>query len=180
MSPRTATRWVRIAHLVVLLVVPLLLVACAAATGAAAPSATSTAQPTIRAAATPAVTAAPGGPTEYALWIERQGFGGSSGLHQGVNNAEWIRDHAFEATLFDVEDSAKHADRLANWLDEHPPTACWIEYHATVRATLGRLLDAYAAAHDARAAGKGIPLEVGETLVAEAHSAFDLPAPSGC
>jgi hypothetical protein len=153
MSPWPSTRKVRIPPIVLLLVVPLFVLGCAAATGAAAPAATPAAKPTTAAAPTHAVTATPAGPTEYALWIERQGFGGSSGLRQGVNEAEWIRDHAFGATLFDVEDSAKHADRLARWLDEHAPTECWAEYHATVRATLGRLLDAYAAAHDPRGRG---------------------------
>ena len=185
MPPRSTSRPSRVACLVLVIVVPLLLVACTATTGAAEPSAVPMgavpASPTPpRPAAAATAAASPGGPTDFALWIERQGFGGSSGLRQILKDAEWIRDNAFGATLFDVEDTTRHARLLATWLDEHPATRCWTEYHAAVRGRLGRLLDAYAAAHDARAAGKGISFAIGETLVAEAQSAFDLPAPAGC
>ena len=165
--------------------VPLLLVACAATSGAAAPTDRPATEPTPR--PTPALpsaaadaTTAPGGPADYALWVERQGFGGSSGLRQVLKGATWIRDHAFEATVFDVDNEMGFADRLAGWLDKNPPAPCWADYHAAVRATLDRLLDAYGAAHDARVAGHSVPIEVGATLVAEAQSAFDLPAPAGC
>ena len=168
--------------------------ACAATSGAAAPSrgatAATTAHPTtaaasarptpVRPSAAVAATPSPGGPAAYALWVERQGFGGSSGLRQVLKGAKWMRDNAFTATVFEVEDEMGYAKRLAGWLDEHPAAPCWTEYHATVRATLDRVLNAYAAARDARATGHGIPLEVGATLVAEAQFAFDLPAPAGC
>jgi hypothetical protein len=191
MPARPSTHAARATQVVMMLPAALLLVACAATSGGAAPHGTAgpsaappdatsgpatTAYPTATDAAAPSA----GGPVDYALWVERQGFGGSSGLRQVLKGANWIRDHSFEATVFEVDDELGYATRLATWLDEHPPTACWTEYHAIVRATLDRVLDAYAAAHDARAAGEGIPLEVGETLVAEAQAAFDVPAPSGC
>jgi hypothetical protein len=172
MAARSSTRPTRSTPLAAVLLAPLLLAACAATSGAAAP-ANSTA-PTAMASASP------GGPVEYALWIERQGFGGSSGLRQVLKSANWVNDNASWATVSDVETEMSYAERLAGWLDKHPATACWTDYHATVRATLDRVLAGFAAARDARAAGQRVPLEVGATLVSEAQSAFDLPAPAGC
>jgi hypothetical protein len=71
-------------------------------------------------------------------------------------------------------------DNLAAWLDSHPATACWADYHATMRASLDRIKSAFAAARDARAAGDSVTPEVGAQLVKETQAAVDLPEPAGC
>jgi len=194
MAARSSTKGARFARFAAAVVVPVLLCACATTSGAAAPAGPTgpTATPLASRATTAAThkpaqpssaagaTASPGGPVDYALWVERQGFGGSSGLRQVLKSANWVNENAFRATVPDVETEMGYAERLAGWLDEHPATPCWAKYHATVRATLDRVLAGFAAARDARAAGHGVPLEVGATLVLEAQSAFDLPAPAGC
>jgi hypothetical protein len=182
MAARSSTRPTRSTPLAAVLLAPLLLAACAATSGAAAPASSTapTAMATLPAPPVKAPSASPGGPVEYALWVERQGFGGSSGLRQVLKSANWVNDNASWATVSDVETEMSYAERLAGWLDKHPATACWTDYHATVRATLDRVLAGFAAARDARAAGQRVPLEVGATLVSEAQSAFDLPAPAGC
>lgn len=194
MTARSSAFGDRVSRLAAALFVPVLFAACAATSGAVAPASRAPAStaPTPRAttaAATPkpvqpspvdAASASPGGPVDYALWIERQGFGGSSGLRQVLKSANWVNDNGAFASVSDVGTEMGYAERLAGWLDNHPATACWAEYHAAVRATLDRVLAGFAAARDARAAGQRVPLEVGATLVSEAQAAFDLPAPAGC
>jgi hypothetical protein len=178
-----------------LLIMTTLAVALAACTGGSAtPIPTATASPVV---ATPEATASPppsspavdpspsavaasGGPVDYAAWVERQGFGGSSGLHQLLNEVEFVQRDAFSVTLFDLDTGATLADHLAGWLDENPPTACWADYHAAVRAALGKIHDGYAAAHDAVAGGHSVPADVATALVTETQAAFDMPAPAGC
>jgi hypothetical protein len=137
--------------------------------------------PTPRAAAsaTPGATA-DGGPADYAAWVEIQGFGGSSGLREVLKGAEWIRDHPTEGSAFDVESTMRLGDNLASWLDANPATPCWTEYHATMRASLDRIHEAFALARDARAAGRMVPGDVAEAVVAESQAAFDLAEPEAC
>ena len=163
---------------------------CAGANGAGGPTARPTGYaPTAAAqqAATPVPTAdatpAPSeasGPATYDSWVERQGFGGSSGLNELRKGAEWLMNNPASATPFDVETWMKTADHLATWLDQNPASACWTDYHARVRASLARLHDAFVAARDARVAGRLIPADVSTALVTEAHAAYDLPEPAGC
>jgi hypothetical protein len=124
--------------------------------------------------------AASGGPVNYAAWVDRQGFGGSSGLKEVAKETNWMRDHPTEVTAFDIQTTLRFVDHLATWLDENPATACWSEYHTTVRATLGRMHDAYTTAHDARAAGNLVPTDVVTSLVTDANAADAMPAPAGC
>ena len=195
MAARTTTRSAQITRLAAALVVTVLLGACAATSGAAGPArstaptaAASNPGATTAAAtekpATPspvaAATASPGGPVDFALWLDRQGFGGSSGLRQVLKSANWVNDNGAFASASDVEIEMGYAERLAGWLDAHPATACWADYHAAVRATLDRVLAGFAAARDARAAGQPVPLDVGATLASDAQAAYDLPAPAGC
>jgi len=121
-----------------------------------------------------------GGPVDYAAWVERQGFGGSSGLHQLLNEVQFVQRDAFTITLFDLDTGARLADHLAGWLDQNPPTACWADYHAAVRAALGKIHDGYAAAHDAVAGGHSVPADVAAALVTETQAAFDMAPPAGC
>jgi hypothetical protein len=121
-----------------------------------------------------------GGPVDYAAWVEVQGFGGSSGLRQVLRGAEWIRDNPTIGNAFDIEMDMRVATNLAAWLDAHPATACWAEYHTTVRASLDRIHDAFAEARDARAAGAVVPQDVADRVVSEAQAAADLAEPAGC
>jgi hypothetical protein len=132
-----------------------------------------TASPT--AAATPDI-----GPADYATWVEIQGFGGSSGLREILKAAHWTQDHPTEGSAFDISEDMRLVDYLAAWLDAHDATACWAEYHATMRAMLDRIHDAFSAARDARAAGNMVPTEVGVQLVTESEAAFNLAAPPAC
>jgi len=148
----------------------------------ATPTATPTPEPSAAAVEpTDSASAAPsGGPVDYAAWVERQGFGGSSGLHQLLNEVQFVQRDAYSVNLFDLDTGARLADHLATWLDQNPPTACWADYHAAVRAALGKIHDVYAAAHDAVAGGHGVPADVATSLVTETQAAFNMPPPAGC
>jgi len=178
-----------------ILVITTTAAALAACAGGSATPIPATASPVV---ATPAATPSPepsaaavdpsesasavpsGGPVDYAAWVERQGFGGSSGLHQLLNEVEFVQRDAYSVNLFDLDTGARLADHLATWLDENPPTACWADYHAAVRAALGKIHDGYAAAHDAVAGGHGVPADVATSLVTETQAAFDMAPPAGC
>jgi hypothetical protein len=143
----------------------------------------SSAAPSTGPTADPSALASPpeaGGPAGYAAWVERQGFGGSSGLHQVVNEARWMRDHPSETTPFDIATGLRLVDHLAAWLERNPPTECWADYHATVRAALGRMHDGYTAGAAARATGETVPADVAAALVSDADAAYGLAAPAGC
>ena len=146
------------------------------------PEATASSQPSSPAAeaSASAAPAASGGPVEYAAWVERQGFGGSSGLHQLLNDVKFLQANAYSVTLFDVDDGAKLADHLAAWLDQNPPTACWADYHAAIRSDLGKIHDDFVPVHDNVAGGHSIPADVATALVTEVQAAFDMAAPAGC
>ena len=116
--------------------------------------------------------AASGGPVDYAAWVERQGFGGSSGLNQLLNDVNFLQANAYTATLFDVDDGAKLADHLATWLDQNPPTACWADYHAAMRTPSARSTTTSSPAHDNVAGGHSIPADVATKLVTEAQAAL--------
>ena len=194
---RSVTRHPRRSRGLIVLV-PLVLAACSAS--GSTPAVTtppSTASPAVAATPSPAATVSPtpptspaavesssagpsGGPVSYAAWVERQGFGGSSGLKEVAKETNWMRDHPTEVTAFDIQTTLRVVDHLAAWLDENPATACWSDYHATVRATLGRMHEAYTAAHDARAAGNLVPTDIVTSLVTDANAADAMPAPAGC
>jgi hypothetical protein len=178
-------------------VIPVVLAACSASgatpgaatqlpapatpVGTASPVATVSPTPAATAAAaeSPAATAS-GGPVDYAAWVERQGFGGSSGLNEVAKETRWMRDNPTAVTAFDIQTTQRLIDHLATWLDENPPTACWADYHDTVRATLGRMHDAYVTAHDTRAAGYYVPTDVVAALVSDADAAYGMAEPPGC
>jgi len=199
MSTSAARRPSRRGWLLILAASALALGACSGRPGGAGPSATAATAPTQSLATpTPEPTASPqpsspaaeasasaapaasGGPVEYAAWVERQGFGGSSGLHQLLNDVTFLQANAYSATLFDVDDGAKLADHLAAWLDQNPPTACWADYHAAIRSDLGKIHDDFVPIHDNVAGGHSIPGDVATALVTEVQAAFDTAAPAGC
>jgi hypothetical protein len=160
------------------------LMACSAAPGATpsprpSPSPAATATPVAVASTAPSPSL-DAGPVDFASWVEIQGFGGSSGLNEVRKGAEWIRDHPGEGNAFDIESTNRLVVELAAWLDEHAATPCWSDYHATMRASLDRIRDGFAAAAEARAAGRTVPADVAVQLAAESKAAFDLPKPESC
>ena len=199
MSTSAARRPSRRGWLLILAATAVALGACSGPPGGAGPTATPATPPTQSPVpSTPEPTASPqpsspaaeasasvapaasGGPVDYAAWVERQGFGGSSGLHQLLNDVKFLQANAYAATLFDVDDGAKLADHLATWLDQNPPTACWADYHAAIRSDLGKIQDDFVPAHDNVAGGHSIPADVATKLVTEAQAAYDMAAPAGC
>jgi hypothetical protein len=199
MSTRAARHPSRPGWVLILAASAVALGACSGPPGGAGPSATPVTAPTQSlAAATPEPTAsaqpsspaaeasasvapaASGGPVDYAAWVERQGFGGSSGLHQLLNDVKFLQANGYAATLFDVDDGAKLADHLATWLDRNPPTACWTDYHAAIRSDLGKIHDNFVLAHDNVAGGHSIPADVATKLVTEVQAAYEMAAPAAC
>ena len=72
------------------------------------------------------------------------------------------------------------ASDLAAWLDMHPATDCWADYHAEVRAGLGRVLAELATVKAALDAKQVAQFDTTEALVKEADALFALPLPAGC
>jgi hypothetical protein len=168
-----------------------LLIATTIAVGAcsAASKASSSPQPTASPApsATPAAVASTAssatpdtGPADFATWVEIQGFGGSSGLNEVLKAAKWTQEHPAEGNAFDIEGDMRLVANLAEWLDDHAATPCWSDYHQTMRASLDRIHEGFAAAAEARAASRIVPQEVAAQLVAVSQAAYDLPKPEGC
>jgi hypothetical protein len=132
---------------------------------------------------TPSATAAaptPAGPTAYADWVARQGFGGSSGLNNVAKLAGWLTEHRYDVTAFDLD--GDHADvvRLVSWLDAHPATPCWVEYHATVRSLLQSIADAYVQADADLTTAGAVDATRAAAMSAAAAQASALPAPASC
>jgi hypothetical protein len=129
-----------------------------------------------------APTAAPtlAGPTDFAAWIERQGFGGSSGLNNVNKLAGWLVNHATEVRVFDLDQDGGDVAKLLAWLDTHPATDCWADYHAAVRASLEAIAAGYATTRVAVEAGKPAPAEVIGPMYQEATKALGLPRPANC
>src|SRR5262245_29118307 len=172
-----ATVTLRLRRSLGLVAVAALLAACSGAAASPAPSSQPAATP---AAVASADAGASGGPVDFAAWVERQGFGGSSGLNEVAKEAHWMQDHPAEVTPFDMQTTLGFVDHLAGWLDDHQPTACWAEYHATVRETLGRMHDGYTTAIEERSAGKYVTKDLVTAIVADADAAEALPQPPGC
>jgi hypothetical protein len=135
-------------------------------------------------AASPTVASTPGptvfGPTAFADWTERQGFGGSSGLHDVAKNAAWLTEHTFDATAFDIDSDTHKIHLLIDWLDAHPATTCWASYHAAVRASLTSLVARYVDVSAAIASGTSVPTAVATAIANEAQSTYAMPDPASC
>jgi hypothetical protein len=127
-----------------------------------------------------AVAATPSGPVAFAEWTARQGFGGSSGLANMNKLAKWLDAHRGDATPFDLTSDSHDIDGLIAWLDQHPASSCWADYHAAMRALLAKLQGPYATAIQARTDGAAVTIGTSLQIVAGAQAAVDLPAPAGC
>src|SRR3954468_12891638 len=119
-------------------------------------------------------------PTAYQAWLDRQGFGGSSGLHQISNEANWLNENAATVRPFDLQEGRDFSTRLIDWLQHHPAIPCWAAYHTQMLALLDHVQSGYGAAQAALAGGQSIPPDVITAIVTNAKAAFELPAPAGC
>jgi hypothetical protein len=128
--------------------------------------------------ASPAPTA--GGPTPFAAWIERQGFGGSSGLNNVVKLIHFVAERPGEETTFNIDDETSDIEGLVTWLDSHPATPCWADYHAAVRSSLTKVLAAYAIGRKAVETGLPFPADVAASMVAEADQVLAVAGPTDC
>ena len=119
-------------------------------------------------------------PTSWAAWIDHQGFGGQLGPNEVRRTARYISEHSGDETLFGLDqDIGLVADVIA-WLDAHPATACWADYHARLRASLVIVHDAWMAARPEVEAGHLVPADVIATASEAATAADDLPEPADC
>jgi len=121
------------------------------------------------------------GPTDFAAWTARQGFGGSSGLNEVHKLIDWIGDHPTEVTveMLDQEEIAE-VRGLSAWLALHPPTDCWADSHAVVSAALGTLEDSLATVRSSVGAGKGLPTATAAEMADLSGNIEAMPAPAGC
>ena len=152
-------------------VLTMLFAACASSPSPGAPSAAAT-------SASPLASVA--GPTDFAAWTERQGFGGSSGLANIAKLVRWVRDHPGEESSWNIDDESADIAKLTAWLDTHPATSCWADFHAAVRASLVSLAAGYAAARVEVQAGRSVPGTITTAMVTEAEKATSLTSPVGC
>lgn len=157
-----------------------ILISVAVAASAAACAATPTSPSPGPSAVPPTAAPTTAGPANFADWTARQGFGGSSGLANVKKLADWLVGHRAEVRLFDLDSDSGDVIGLASWLDAHPPTACWTDYHVRVRALLQKIVAGYTDARAAVADGEPIPEGVAEGIQAEAVAAFSMPAPASC
>ena len=148
-----------------------LLAACGGASGAAY-------VPTQAAVA--AASPSPAGPSSWADWIDHQGFGAQNGPNEVRRRARYVTEHAGAEDLFDLDDDIAVVASIVRWLDEHPATACWAEYHTQVRAYLVTVRDGLTAARPEVEAGRVIPPAIVASTGKAANAANDLPAPANC
>lgn len=150
------------------LVAAVLMAGCGTSSGGSSTAPPTTSQPTVAAE------------TAFADWTARQGFGGSSGLHNVDKLTAWLGDHEADVTLFDLDGDAQDIANLATWLDTHQPTACWSAYHEAVRADLTKLAAYYVTTRAAVAAGGPAPADVVANMETTSKAALGMPAPASC
>jgi hypothetical protein len=161
----------RISRLVLLLPsVAVLAAGCAAAAATPTPPTPTPAAPSPSSA----------GPTSFAEWTARQGFGGSSGLGIIRDNLLFVVGHRSQMTSYDVDSDKADVTNLAGWLDLHPATACWADYHQAVRDGLARLADGYEQMRPDVEIGHPVPDKTATDLKALADSLVAMPQPAGC
>ena len=147
-----------------------LLAACGGA------SATPSAAPASIAVASPAIA----GPATWADWMAHQGFGAQNGPNEVRRLTRYLDEHAGATTLFDLDDNIARVTGIVAWLDAHPATACWADYHDQVRAHLVTVQDGWVAARPEVEAGRPIPADTIASTDAAANAANDIPEPADC
>jgi hypothetical protein len=144
--------------------------ACGGAAAAPTRQPTPSAPPTLESA----------GPTSWKEWIDHQGFGAQLGPNEVRRMARAIAEHGGSVALFDLDQDIQLVTDLIAWLDAHPATACWADYHDEVRTQLVIVLDAWTAARPEVEAGRLVPAAVVAAASEGANAANDLPAPADC
>jgi hypothetical protein len=128
--------------------------------------------------AAPAAIATAAGATSWAAWIDHQGFGGAAGPDEVRRTARYIEEHGGDESLFYLDKDIQLVAGMVAWLDAHPATPCWADYHARVRASLMTVHDAWVAARPEVEAGHHVPADAIATAVRAANAAKDVPEPS--
>jgi hypothetical protein len=138
------------------------------------------------AAGTPTPTPAPpsptpAGPTSFADWTARQGFGGSSGLGIIRDNLLFLVNRPSDQSVYGLEQDEADVAHLAAWLDLHPATACWTDYHTAVRDGLAKIADGYERlVRPDVELGRPTPASVSSGLMKLADDLLAMPAPAAC
>jgi len=101
-------------------------------------------------------------------------------LNNVVKLIHVVAERPSDETTFEIDDESRDIEGLITWLDEHPATPCWADYHAAVRASLTRVLAAYAEGRTAVAAGEAFPAKVATAMLVEADQVLAVPGPTGC
>ncbi len=120
------------------------------------------------------------GPTSWAAWIDHQGFGAQSGPNEVRRMARYIAEHGGDETLFNLDQDLELVAGIIAWLDAHPATACWADYHAQVRASLVTVQEGWTKARPEVDAGRLVPADVVASAIEAANAANDLAAPADC
>ena len=153
--------------------------ALAVAIGGCSGAAVATPSP-VPATTSPTAAATAAGPAAFADWTERQGFGGSSGLNNVNKLAKWLTEHRYDVTAFDLDNDGGDVVALVGWLDAHPATACWAEFHTAIRKALQAIADGYAQSKLDLARAGSVDVDVANAMYAESQRAFAMPAPANC
>lgn len=112
-------------------------------------------------------------------WVERQGFGGGSGLNGLSKAPRFLRDNAGRPGA-DLDTWATIAVGLQRWLGEHPPTACWADYHAVMAGHVADMASNLLDLQTLARTGTTLPDDRIEALEAAIEAALAIPKPTGC
>jgi hypothetical protein len=154
----------------------LVLVGCGGTTTSSAPT-----SPAGVASPSPGATGAETfGPTPYSLWVNRQGFGGTSGVRQIAKGSEYLQEHTAAEAAGDLMLWAALPGDLGEWLDQHPPTPCWATYHAAMREALRKVDVDFHEVVVLASAGSSVPTDLTARLAADVAGAEALQAPTNC
>jgi hypothetical protein len=120
------------------------------------------------------------GPTSWAAWIDHQGFGAQNGPNEVRRRTRAASEHRGAESLFDLDDDIAVVSGIVAWLDAHPATACWADYHSQVATYLVTVKEGLIAARPEVVLGHPIPDGIVTSTDTAANAANDLPAPAGC
>jgi hypothetical protein len=158
-----------------------LVAACggAAATTPNAPSLAPAAAASTGPSAAPDATMA--GPTTFAAWNERQGFGGGAGVLEIQKGAHWLQENPVAPDRAQWADWwSATVDALALWLDVHPATPCWATFHDTARQALTRIQGDFVLIRAAVSKDQLVPQDAAGDMITAADSLGALQPGSSC
>ncbi len=151
------------------------LVAACGGAGAASSVAPASAPPSMS-----SPTLAVAGPTSWRAWIDHQGFGASVGPNEVRRMARYIAEHGGSASAFDLDQDIQLVTGIIAWLDAHPATPCWADYHDELRVRMVTVRDAWTSARPDVEAGGLVPADIVLAVSDAANAANDMPAPTDC